>query len=240
MNRLGKGNAVIDFHSHVLPGIDDGSRSVEESLEMLAASAGQGVTHMAATPHFDPLSTDPERFLARRERAAEQLRAVWQPALPSLLLGAEVYYFDGISRAAEVDALRIEGTSLLLLEMPLQTWSHRVVAEIKNLHSRPGCSVMLAHIERYLGLQKEAVWDDLLEAGVLMQCNASFFLRWSTKRRALHMFDAGRVHVLGSDCHNMADRAPRMGKALAAIGERRRQALERRSRMLLNLDGVVI
>lgn len=235
MSRSEKGNAVIDFHSHVLPGIDDGSQSVEESLKMLAASAGQGITHMAATPHFDPLKTDPERFLYQRERAAEQLRAVWQPPFPRLLLGAEVCYFDGISQAAKVDALRIEGTSLLLLEMPFQPWPHRMVAEIKVLHNRPGCSVVLAHIERYLEFQKEEVWEDLLETGILMQCNASFFLRWSTRRKAVHMFDAGRIHVLGSDCHNMADRAPRMGEALAAIGRHRCEELELRAQAMLNL-----
>lgn len=55
-----KENVVIDFHSHVLPEIDDGSKSAEESLQMLKASSGQGITHMAATPRFDPSETSPE------------------------------------------------------------------------------------------------------------------------------------------------------------------------------------
>jgi protein-tyrosine phosphatase len=227
---------VIDFHSHVLPGIDDGSRSVEESRRMLAASAGQGITHMAATPHFYPTENSPEQFLARRGQAAARLRAVWQPEFPRLLMGAEVCYFDGISRSGGLEALRIEGTSLLLLEMPVQTWSDRMAAEIKALHSRPGFTVLLAHIERYLRLQRGAVWDGLLAAGVLMQSNASFFLRWSTRRRAVHMLEAGRLHLLGSDCHNMADRAPRMGGALAVIGEKRRRLVEGRCRTLLELE----
>ena len=231
---------LIDFHSHVLPEMDDGSKSVEESLRMLAVSASQGISYMAATPHFYPSETSLERFLDRRKRAAERLRAVWRPAFPKLLLGAEVYFFDGISRAAEVEALRIEGTSLLLLEMPLQTWSGRMAAEVRALHGRSGCTVVLAHIERYLRLQKRAVWDELLEAGILMQSNASFFLHWSTKRKAVHMLDAGRIHLLGSDCHNLAERAPRMGDALAAIGKQRTQELERRCRILLALEEAVV
>lgn len=66
-----------------------------------------------------------------------------------------------------------------------------------------------------------------------MQSNASFFLQWSTKHKAVHMLDAGRIHLLGSDCHNMAERPPRVGEALAQIGDRRVRMLERRCRMLL-------
>lgn len=240
MNYLEKGKAVVDFHSHVLPKIDDGSKSVEESLQMLEASSSQGITYMAATPHFYPAEISPKQFLDRRKRAAERLRAVWRPEFPKLLLGAEVYFFDGISRAEEVEALRMEGTSLLLLEMPFHAWSDRMVAEVKALHNCSGCTVVLAHIERYLRLQKGTVWDELLEAGILMQSNASFFLHWSTKRKAVHMLDAGRIHLLGSDCHNMAERAPHMGEALAVIGEQRVQALERRCRDLLALEEAVV
>ena len=57
---------MIDLHSHILPQMDDGSRSVDESLQMLAALAAQGVTDVAATPHFYASENSPERFLARR------------------------------------------------------------------------------------------------------------------------------------------------------------------------------
>lgn len=204
------GGTVIDFHSHVLPGIDDGSKSIRESARMLAASAAQGVTHIAATPHFYPAETSPERFLERREQAAE------------------------------MEALCIEGTSLLLLEMPLCAWSERMAAEITALQRGSGPAVMPAHVERCLPLQRGAVWDQLLESGVLMQASASFFLRWNTRHRAVRLFDAGRIHLLGSDCHNMADRAPRMGDALAVMGEKRAQALERRCRTLLRLEEAVV
>lgn len=224
---------MIDFHSHVLPGIDDGSQSVKESLRMLAASAEQGVSCMAATPHFYPLETCPERFLERRARAAELIQAAWRPEFPKLLMGAEVCYFEGAGHAGELEALRIEGTSLLLLEMPLCTWSKRMAADVTGFQRRTGLIVLLAHVERYLHMQRRAVWDELLEAGVLMQCNAGFFFRWSTRRKAMRLFDAGRVHLLGSDCHNMAERPPRMSDALKAMGDRRVRTLEDRCRTLL-------
>lgn len=232
--------AVIDFHSHVLPGIDDGSQTVEESLRMLSSSAEQGVAFMAATPHFYPSQTRLEQFLDRRKRAAEQLRAAWRPEFPGLLLGAEVYYFEGISRAGALDALRIERTPLLLLEMPLCAWPERMLSEIKALQTRPDFTIALAHIERYLRFQTRAVWDELLEAGVLMQSNAEFFRRWKSRRKATRMFDAGRIHLLGSDCHNMGNRPPCMDEALSVIGEQRTRELARRCRELLKLEEAIL
>lgn len=233
------GKVVIDFHSHILPEVDDGSRSVDESLQMLDASARQGITHMAATPHFHPAESGLDNFLGCRDQALTQLRTVWHSALPHILPGAEVYYFEGMSRVERLKELRIEGTSLLLLEMPFQTWTERMVREVTALQEHPDITVLLAHIERYLGSQRKNVWDELLEAGVLMQSNASFFLRWRTRRRALRLLEVGRIHLLGSDCHNMEKRAPRMGAALAAIGENNRQELERRSCRLIGLEEAV-
>ena len=62
-------NKIIDFHSHILPGIDDGSESVEQSIAMLRMEAEQGITHVVATPHFYPRHDTPQRFLQRRKDA---------------------------------------------------------------------------------------------------------------------------------------------------------------------------
>ena len=65
---------IIDFHSHILPGIDDGSRSLEESLEMLSLEAQCGIRHVVATPHFYPGHDHPSRFLARRAFSGRKWR----------------------------------------------------------------------------------------------------------------------------------------------------------------------
>ena len=89
----------IDAHSHILPGIDDGSKSLERSIEMLKMEARQGIDHVIATPHFYAKYDDPDKFLQRRAAAERELRAemVKIPGLPSLSVGAEVYYFRGMS-----------------------------------------------------------------------------------------------------------------------------------------------
>jgi len=223
---------MTDIHCHVLPRIDDGSRSVEESLAMLEALAAQGVDRAAATPHFYADESSLEEFLDRRAASMEKLAEVWRPGLPALKLGAEVYYFDGMSRCERLDALKIEDAGLLLLEMPLCRWSRRMLQEVREIQESRA-AVLLAHIERYLHWQDRETWDALADWGVLNQCNASFFLRWQTKRKALRMLREGKIHLLGSDSHNMENRPPRLDAALAAMGREGRGILMENSRRFL-------
>ena len=115
---------IVDFHSHVLPGIDDGSASVEESIAMLRMEAEQGITHVVATPHFYARHDSPERFLARRDRAEQKLRQAMEgiSGLPQLIIGAEVYYFPGISESDVLKELTIAGKHSILIEMQQSPW----------------------------------------------------------------------------------------------------------------------
>ena len=217
---------MIDIHSHVLPGIDDGSGSVEESLAMLRASACQGIDCIAATPHFYPMEDTPEKFLTRREEAAERLRSAWRPGLPKLLLGAEVYFFEGMSRVEALDMFCLEGSRVLLVEMPFGPWPEWAVSEVVSLRERRGLTVVLAHIERYFRWQPKGIWDELPDMGILTQCNAGFFLDWKTRGKARRMFKQGKISFLGSDAHNMTSRPPRLGDAMTFLGRTGRSTLE--------------
>ena len=110
---------MIDFHTHVLPGIDDGSRGTDMSMQMLETSYNYGIDVMVATPHFYIRHTDVEGFLRHRN---DSYRALMHKAksrntpIPDIRLGAEVFYFTGISALEDLDKLCIEGTKYLLLE----------------------------------------------------------------------------------------------------------------------------
>ena len=199
---------MIDIHSHILPGMDDGSSSLEESLSMARESARQGVRLLAATPHFYATQEDPNSFLWRREKSLALLESAWQDSFPTLLVGAEVRYFDGISRVEKIAHLTLDHTRILLLEMPFTSWSRRMVEEVLELQRSRGLQVLLAHVERYLKDQDGQVWETFRQNGVWMQCNANFFLRWQTKRKAQAMFKKGEIQMLGSDTHNMTTRPP--------------------------------
>ena len=106
---------MIDFHTHILPGVDDGSRSIEESLAMLQAEADAGIERVVFTPHFYASQNSPKEFLRRRKESWSALLPHMYPGLPKVSFGAEVQYFEGICQAAEIAALRIAGTPYLLL-----------------------------------------------------------------------------------------------------------------------------
>ena len=211
---------MIDFHSHILPGIDDGSKNPEMSLQMITSLASQGVDMIAATSHFYATERTPQRFLQRRGEAYERLKAVLPQDAPRILLGAEVLYFPGISHMDELPQLCLEGTDLLLLEMPFTAWNERMIREIDELSRSGVCRIMMAHIERYYFKQPVSVWDSFLDQGILMQSNAEFFLSFRTRRKALKLLRDGRIHLLGTDCHNMSSRAPRLAEARALIRKR--------------------
>ena len=141
---------MIDFHSHILPGVDDGSKNVETSLEMLRQSAAQGVTDICLTPHFYAEQNTPEKFLEKRTRAAEELFSHLESGLPRIHLGAEVKYFEGICQCEDLELLKLQGTDIILIEMPFMNWTDRIWRDIEEISSYPNTKVMLAHLERYL------------------------------------------------------------------------------------------
>ncbi len=199
---------MIDFHTHILAGIDDGSRSLEESLHMLRMEAEQGITDVILTPHFYAHENSPVQFLSKRQKAWEKLQPHLTDDLPKLHLGAEVLYFEGICSVKELDDFRVQGTDLLLLEMPMCRWTQRMLEDILEINDRPDTQVLLAHIERYLSLQPKDTLDLLLREGVLIQSNISFFVNWKTRFKALNMLKKKKIHVIGSDCHSTGSRCP--------------------------------
>lgn len=212
---------MIDFHSHILPGIDDGSGSIEETLALLRALSAQEVDLVAATPHFYAPDRSLERFLEKREAAYAQVKAALRedPSFspPEIRLGAEVWYYPGVSRLEGIRSLLLEGTNLLLLEMPMERWSQYTLREVLDLNGSGALTVVLAHIERCLPYQKDSVWETLRENGVMFQVNASFFLSRRTGSRAIKWLKHGKVRWIGSDCHNLVERPPRIGDALERI-----------------------
>lgn len=212
---------MIDYHSHILPNMDDGSTSVEMSLTMLAQSKNQGVDTIIATPHFYGDRETPGDFLARREQTFTLLQqSLVDSNLPQIRLGAEVAYYPGLSHSDFLDDLCIQGTRLLLVELPFAPCTDRCYREISALSSQ-GYRPIIAHVERYLGLQPQRSFlDRLQQTGALIQCNASFFLQGWRSRKAFALLREGTVDVLGSDCHNLTTRAPSLGLAIQRLQEK--------------------
>lgn len=222
---------ITDFHSHVLPAVDDGSKNIEESLGMLRCMSEQGIRRIIATPHFYADRDRPENFLRRRQRALDEVLAAidGDDEFPEILLGAEVAYFHGMSESRALQDLVIEGTQAILVEMPMGRWSPAMYAELEHIQRVQGLVPIVAHVDRYLGRFRDyGIPDALGELPVLVQANASFFLHRESARKALKLLERDQVHVLGSDAHNLTTRRPNLGQAVAAIeAGLGQQALER-------------
>ena len=199
---------MIDFHTHILPCMDDGSQNISESLSMLRAEARQGIQGVVLTPHFYAHENSPAVFLKRRDHMYRQLKPYLGPELPEVILGAEVQYFEGICTVEEVRDLRIEGTDYLLVEMPFTRWSNHMIEDVIALNDCGGIRVVLAHIERYMAKQPKDIWSYLRNCGIMMQSNVSFFSDWKTRHKAMSMLSRREINFLGSDCHNMKLRQP--------------------------------
>lgn len=210
---------ITDIHSHILPGIDDGSQNVEQSMEMLRFARQQGITRMVATPHFYAHNDDPAQFLQRRKEAEKKLRdSMADEDLPELIMGAEVYYFPGMSDAEELQALTIGNTCFLLVEMPTTPWTEDMYHELEQIELKQGLIPILAHIDRYLTrFNQYSIFRKLKDMSVLIQANGSFFKNPKTQKWALRLIGKGKIHLLGSDCHDMERRRPELPSALKQI-----------------------
>ena len=215
---------MIDFHTHILPGIDDGADSEAESIEMLKAEREQSVRHVFLTPHFYPDRENPEDFLLRRnESYAKLLKACEQqiedPALlPQIHVGSEVYYFPGIGDCDSIRPLALGDIGCLLIEPPMTDWTSLMLDEIESISPNLGLVPVIAHVDRYCRALKDySLFDRLKRRRVIIQVNASFFIHEDTRNLALELLEEGRIHLLGSDCHNRQDRRPNIGHAAENI-----------------------
>ena len=213
-------SGIVDIHSHILPDIDDGSRSVEESLTMLRSEAAQGIRHVVATPHFYAHQDTPEHFLAKRAAAEETLRAAMkeEASLPGLDVGAEVHYYSGIGNSEILSELTMGHGGCILIEMPQPPWTSRMYYELEEIRSRQNLTPIIAHIDRYISpFRTYGIPEKLVKLPVLVQANASFFFRRGTMKMALRMLERGQIHLLGSDCHDPVTRAPNLKLAVETI-----------------------
>ena len=217
---------MTDWHTHILPGMDDGSRDAEESLDMLAALADQQVSEVVMTPHFYAQAESPARFLKRRRKAQEQLahaiesRTAEGAELPSCVAGVEVYYFDQLWQldAEELRALCIGSSNILMVEMPETPWETRVYDTLEKLMYRKSVIPLIAHVDRCMdAITDSQAFDRLIADGLLVQLNTAAFEGMRSKRKAFRWMKSGRVHRIGSDCHNMQNRKPDIASAVRTV-----------------------
>lgn len=213
---------MIDFHSHILPAIDDGANDVNVALEMLSKSYNDGVDTVVSTSHcyITEGCGDIDKFLKHRTSAYNILKtAIARDGRdsPEILLAAEVHVSAGMSRCENLPLLRIPDTDYILLEMPYENWTDAVFEEIYHV-IRMGMRPIIAHLDRYPN--KEAQIRELLSLDVLCQINAGAFLNKDSRKMILRFLKSDAAHVIGSDMHNMTSRSPNLAEAYSVIEDK--------------------
>ncbi|MEG2176631.1 MAG: CpsB/CapC family capsule biosynthesis tyrosine phosphatase, partial [Oscillibacter sp.] len=184
--------SVVDFHAHILPNADHGSDSIDTSLSQLAGAEAVGVTHIVATPHFYPDHHNADDFMARRARCAGALAERYDGAI-QITLGAEVLLCEGLAHLPQLPQLCVEGTNVLLIEMPLIAWARRHIEALFELRELGQFSIVLAHVDRYPPDQVEA----LLARGFLGQINADSLCHLMERKRLLRWVQQYDIVALG-------------------------------------------
>jgi protein-tyrosine phosphatase len=192
---------TLDFHSHILPGCDHGSDSVKTSLKQIEMAKSAGIKTICATPHFYPHHENVDTFLKRRKQCFDRLKAVLPADAPEIYLGAEVLICDRLDSMDGLEKLCLEGTNLLLLEMPFSSWPDSIWDTLYMLLERDDIHVVMAHVDRYPADNIES----LIKDGVKMQINAESLMHTLKRRRLLKWIECGNVQYIGSDIHMLGD-----------------------------------
>ncbi|HWQ36311.1 MAG TPA: CpsB/CapC family capsule biosynthesis tyrosine phosphatase [Blastocatellia bacterium] len=214
--------AMVDIHCHILPETDDGSVSLEESVEMCRMAAEDGIATIVATPHmFDGVHKTPDRDTIHR-RIDEVMKAAG--GCVEIVAGGEVRYSHEIfdeSRDPQ-SRIRLNGTSYMLLEFPFQMVPPNIENTIFQILNA-GITPVIAHPERNRRLQKHPeILASLIERGAFSQLDAgsltgSFGVE--SLDSAKKILRGGMAHFIATDAHHAGRRRPNLTEAVMIAAE---------------------
>lgn len=216
-----KRQSMIDIHTHILYGVDDGAKNISDSMGMLDEEREQGVTKVILTPHYGPKFGHPDVKLIKENFDVIKEKAQRYYPEIQLYLGSELYYQQNtISDLEQGKALTMNGTRYVLVEFGVTDSFSYIFRAIQSF-VYAGYIPIIAHVERY-----EAIFGDmdklvkLIDIGAYIQINAESLIGGIFDRRASFckkIIKEGLVHFLGSDCHDFRTRKPNMKQAEAVV-----------------------
>lgn len=228
---------MIDFHSHFLPNIDDGSRSVEESIKILDLMAANGIDTIVATPHFYCSEKSSDKFIEDRTAAYERIKPFLKPEHPKIYFGGEVLYDRALVNYEKLHDLCINGTDWLLLEMPYTDLTDKMIDGVAEIVDRGDVKVYVAHIERYLNFTPMKRLEELMSLDLIGQINAVDMLSFKTRLQCNKLIKNGYVQLLGSDLHRITRNHVPVNKGFEVIEKKFKgftEEAERNGRLVLD------
>ena len=203
---------MIDIHNHIFPNIDDGSKSMEMSINMLKYAYEQGVTDVVNTVHFQhPLFLNIDHSLENFERIAKLLQSkLDELKIPiKIHLGSEVFYYENLLKISDKPLTTMGGGKYMLIEFSPKNIPNSQKQTLFELKIR-GITPIIAHPERYKLVQENFnVIYDWINAGCLIQVDAGSLLglMGEKAKKSSHLIvKENCCHILASDAHNDSNR----------------------------------
>lgn len=230
----------VDIHSHILPGIDDGSPDIEITKRMLHMLSNDKVDVVVATPHYYHYRQTSGEFLQNRNSIYNYLIDNIDTSLyPKILKGAEVYYYPDLINEKNLEMICIENTNYMLVELPYQDINQSLVSDFRKFVESKKVKPIMAHIERYYnsGFATKQAIDEILSMDVLVQINALSFFSVKSRQYAINLLKRNSVHCIGTDAHNITTRPPFYAQAEALI--KKRLSEEKFTQIMNNCDKIL-
>lgn len=208
---------MVDFHSHVLPGIDDGADSMEEAVRLCEIAKESGTDKLIATPHLANLD-ETEDFIRLRDSRLDELRRELDKRSIELEIypGTEVYVNDDVFYAPSLDSATINGSRYMLIEFEFRGLNiNRLIKYVNEFFAR-GYRPIIAHPERYYYMQADYdIVNHLADIGVLFQINApslAGYMGPAAQELSYLMTANGLASFIGTDAHSVAHRPTNLGE----------------------------
>jgi protein-tyrosine phosphatase len=210
---------MIDLHSHILPGIDDGAHDLAASLAIARMAVADGIQVMACTPHFMPGMYDNESNDVRHRVASLQQSLIEADINLSLVVGCDAHIRpDFLACLRDGKILRLNDSRYVLFEPPHNIVPQRLEDLLFNI-TVSGYVPVLTHPERLKWIEQQfPLMESLVRAGVWMQITTgSLTGRFGSRPKywAERMLSSGMVRILATDAHNLTSRPPIMSEAFA-------------------------
>lgn len=195
---------LVDLHCHILPGIDDGAKNIEMSMQLLQQELDSGVVGICFTPHFYYERTTIDEFVANRRKAFSTLvEPIKQNNIQlALKTGAEVYFTPALP-SLDLRKLAFYGTDYILIELPT-SFHPSGIEDVLFEVQQQGFIPIIAHVERYPYItENPTLLYDWVSSGALAQINASGLIRGGHTAKLLQKYiDWKLVHLMCTDAHH--------------------------------------
>lgn len=227
---------MIDIHSHVLYGIDDGAQTIEDSLAILARAEKIGITKMIATPHFT-IGEDVDKFIAERDKRLEALKkAAREKGIKiELYPGAEVYITDELYNECDLKKLTLAGSDIILAEFKYHSLRAESFLDYIDELINQGVRAVIAHPERYsYFIRNPRLVNAVIDRGAMLQINAISLFEDSEEGEAARMMLNSRiVYAIGSDIHHASSKRLEAVERLNESGKLEKYLTENPKKILM-------